>query len=151
MCEVSRRPADATANIKNAALVCKCDPLNLIACGGEAPRMEMLKTSKDFRIQFLWVVSQISQRAVDPRKHARSRPMGLNVRWLRHGPFLVGLNEGSIVLIAKKVPACGRVFSTPNIPQAAGRGVSEDKWRHIKRGPSPQSRWAQNVAARLCD
>jgi hypothetical protein len=68
--------------------------------------MEMLKSSKDFRIQFLWVVSQIGQRGVDPRKHARSRPMSLNVRWLRHRAFLVGLNEGSIVLIAIKVPKC---------------------------------------------
>ena len=62
--------------------------------------------SKDFRVQILWVVSQLSQRGVDPRKHARSRPMGLNVRWLRHGAFVVGLNEGSSLLLAIKVSKC---------------------------------------------
>jgi hypothetical protein len=40
----------------------------------------MLKRSKDFRVQILWVVSQLSQRGVDPRKHARSSPMRLNIR-----------------------------------------------------------------------
>ena len=68
--------------------------------------MQMLESSKDFRVQILWVVSQLSQRGVDPRKHARSRPMGLNVRWLRHGAFVVGLNEGSSLLLAIKVPKC---------------------------------------------
>jgi hypothetical protein len=85
--------------------------------------MEMLKTSKDFRIQFLWVVSQISQRAVDPRKHARSRPMGLNVRWLRHGAFLVGLNEGSIVLIIIKVPKCGALGKKADANRSSRSGI----------------------------
>ncbi len=42
--------------------------------------MEMLEGSKDFWVQVLWVVSQFGQRGVDPRKHARSRPMRLNIR-----------------------------------------------------------------------
>src|SRR5262249_43476446 len=92
--EISRRPADATANMENAAVVCKCDPLNLIARGGEAPRMGMLDRSKDFRAQILWVVSQLSQRGVDPRKHARSRPIGLNIRWFSHGVSR-SMNEAS--------------------------------------------------------
>jgi hypothetical protein len=80
MREVPRRPTDSTANIENAALLRKRDPLSLIASGGLAARMEMLDGSKDFRVQILWVVSQLSQRGVDPRKHARSRPMHLNIR-----------------------------------------------------------------------
>jgi hypothetical protein len=48
--------------------------------------MEMLKGSKDFRVQVLWVVSQFSQRGVDPRKYAGSRPVRLNVL----GPFSHG-------------------------------------------------------------
>jgi hypothetical protein len=32
--------------------------------------------------------------------------MGLNVRWLRHGAFVVGLNEGSSLLLAIKVSKC---------------------------------------------
>jgi len=67
MREVPRRPADATANIENAAVLRNCDPLSLIAGSGQASRMEMLKCSKDFRVQILWVVSQLSQRGVDPR------------------------------------------------------------------------------------
>ena len=42
--------------------------------------MEMLDSRKDFRGQNLWVLSQFSQCGVDPRKHARSRPMRLNIR-----------------------------------------------------------------------
>src|SRR6266487_3331546 len=85
MREVPRRPTDATANIENTALFRNCDPLSLIPSGGQAARMEMLKRSKDFRVQILWVVSQLSQRGVDPRKHTRSRPMRLNIRWFGHG------------------------------------------------------------------
>jgi hypothetical protein len=48
--------------------------------------MEMLDGSKCFRGQVLRVVSQLGQRGVDPRKHARSRPMRLNV----FGPFSHG-------------------------------------------------------------
>jgi hypothetical protein len=92
MREVPRRPADATANIENPAVPRNCDPLSLIASGGQAPRMEMLKCSKDFRAQILWVVSQLSQRGVDPRKHARSRPMRLNIR----RPFSHGALSRSI-------------------------------------------------------
>jgi len=36
--------------------------MSLITCGGEAPRMEMLDGSKDFRVQILWVVSALNQR-----------------------------------------------------------------------------------------
>ena len=46
----------------------------------------MLEGSKGFRAQILRVVSQFSQRGLDPRKHARSRPMRLNVL----GPFSHG-------------------------------------------------------------
>jgi hypothetical protein len=42
--------------------------------------MKMLDGSKDFRVQILWIVPQLSQRGVDPRKHPRSRPMRLNIR-----------------------------------------------------------------------
>jgi hypothetical protein len=68
--------------------------------------MKMLEGSKDFRIEILRVVSQLSQRGVDPRKHARSRPMGLNIRWFSHGVLSRRLNEGSSVLLAIKVPKC---------------------------------------------
>jgi hypothetical protein len=88
MHEIPRRPADATAHIENAALLRKCDPLSLIASGGKAARMEMLKCSEDFRIQILWVVSLLDQGGVDPRKHAKSRPMRLNIRRpFSHGEF----------------------------------------------------------------
>jgi hypothetical protein len=51
--------------------------------------MEMLECSKDFRAQILWVVSLLGQRGVDPRKHARSRPMRLNIRRpFSHGEFV---------------------------------------------------------------
>src|SRR6516164_5742651 len=46
----------------------------------QAPRMKMLEGRKDFRTQVPRVVPQFSQRGVDPRKHARSRPMRLNIR-----------------------------------------------------------------------
>ena len=38
---------------------------------------------------------QAGQRGVDPRKHARSRPMGLNIRWFSHGVLSRSMNEGS--------------------------------------------------------
>src|SRR5438552_6998952 len=87
MREIPRRPADATANIENAAVLCNCNPVSLTASGGQTPRMKMLEGSKDFRAQILRVMSQFSQRGVDPRKHARSRPMRLNVL----GPFSHGV------------------------------------------------------------
>src|SRR5438128_10276637 len=80
-------PARATANIENAAVLRNCNPVSLTASGGQTPRMKMLEGSKDFRAQILRVVSQFSQRRVDPRKHARSRPMRLNVL----GPFSHGV------------------------------------------------------------
>jgi hypothetical protein len=49
--------------------------------------MQMLDGSKDFRVEILWIVPELSQRGVNPRKHARSRPMGLNIRWFSHGVF----------------------------------------------------------------
>jgi hypothetical protein len=58
--------------------------------------MKMLDGSKDFRVQILWVVSQLSQRGVDPRKHARSSPMRLNIRRpFGHGGCLVRLKDCS--------------------------------------------------------
>src|SRR6476660_4810368 len=79
MREIPRRPADAAANIEDPAVLRKCNSLSLTASGAQAPRMKMLEGSKDFRAQILWVVSQLSQCGVDPRKHARSRPMRLNI------------------------------------------------------------------------
>src|SRR5258708_37073891 len=87
MGEIPPGPADATANIEDPAVLRKCNPVSLTASGGQAPRMKMLEGSKDFRVQVLRVVSQFSQRGVDPRKHARSRPMRLNVL----GPFSHGV------------------------------------------------------------
>jgi hypothetical protein len=59
----------------------------------------MLKRSKDFRVQILWVVPELIQRGVDPRKHARSRPMRLNIgRPLSHEALSRSLDEGSIVM-----------------------------------------------------
>ena len=49
--------------------------------------MKMLEGSEDFWAQILRVVSQFSQRGVEPPKHARSRPMRLNVL----GPFSHGV------------------------------------------------------------
>jgi hypothetical protein len=54
--------------------------------------MEMLDSRKDFRGQNLWVLSQFNQCGVDPRKHARSRPMRLNIR----RPFSHGALSRSI-------------------------------------------------------
>ena len=42
MSEVARRAADTTADIENSATLRKCDPLCLIASGGQAAGMEML-------------------------------------------------------------------------------------------------------------
>jgi hypothetical protein len=42
--------------------------------------MEMLDRSKDFSGELLRIMSQLSQRGVDPRKHAGSRPVRLNIR-----------------------------------------------------------------------
>jgi hypothetical protein len=52
----------------------------------------MLDRGKDFRAQVLWVMSQLGQHGVDPRKHARSRPMRLNIR----RPFSHGALSRSI-------------------------------------------------------
>jgi hypothetical protein len=54
--------------------------------------MEMLKCSKYFRVQILRIVTQLSQRGVDPRKHTRPRPMRLNIR----RPFGHGVLSRSI-------------------------------------------------------
>jgi hypothetical protein len=54
--------------------------------------MEMLDSRKDFRGLNLWVLSQFSQCGVDPRKHARSGPMRLNIR----RPFSHGALSRSI-------------------------------------------------------
>src|SRR5262249_23063063 len=89
---VRRRPANAAANIENPAVLRKCNPLSLLTSGGQAPRMEMLDRSKDFRGQLLRIMSQFSQCGVDPRKHARSRPMRLNIR----RPFSHGVLSRSI-------------------------------------------------------
>src|SRR5262245_62594562 len=78
--EVPRRPANAAANIENSAVLRKCNPLSLLASGGQASRMEMLDRSKDFRGELLRIMSQFSQCGVEPRKHAGSRPMRLNIR-----------------------------------------------------------------------
>src|SRR5262249_36902265 len=86
--------------------------------------MEMLKSSKDFRAQILWVVSQFSQYGIDPRKHARSRPMGLNVRWLSHGAFLVRLNEGAACCSHLKVPKCVASGASISLPS---REIAEDQ------------------------
>src|SRR5262249_20324973 len=51
--EVPRRPANAAANIENPAVRRKCNPLSLLPSGGQAPRMEMLDRSKDFRGELL--------------------------------------------------------------------------------------------------
>jgi hypothetical protein len=64
--------------------------------------MEMLDGSKDFRVQILWVVSALSQRGVDPGKHARSRPMGLNILWFSHGVFSRSLNDGSSAITERQ-------------------------------------------------
>src|SRR5262249_37391491 len=56
--EVPRRPANAAANIENPAVLRKCNPLSLLASGGQASRMEMLDHSKDFRIELLRIMSQ---------------------------------------------------------------------------------------------
>src|SRR5262249_52645461 len=87
-----RPPANAAANIENPAFLRKCNPLSLLASGGQASRMEMLDSRKDFRGQNLWVLSQFSQCGVDPRKHPRSRPMRLNIR----RPFSHGVLSRSI-------------------------------------------------------
>src|SRR6266496_4968304 len=47
--------------------------------------MQMLDGLKRFRAEVLRVVPELGQRGVDPRKHARSRPMRLNIRWFGHG------------------------------------------------------------------
>jgi hypothetical protein len=54
--------------------------------------MEMLDSRKDFSGELLRIMSQLSQRGVDPRKHARSRPMRLNIR----RPFSHGVLSRSI-------------------------------------------------------
>src|SRR5439155_12732649 len=106
-----RRPADGTANIENVAVLCNCNPVSLTASGGQTPRMKMLEGSKDFRAQILRVVSQFSQCGVDPRKHARSRPMRLNIRRaFSHGAPSRRLNEGSIVASEQQSAATVCVF-----------------------------------------
>jgi len=90
--EVPRWPANAAANIENPAVLRKCNPLSLLTSGGQAPRMEMLDRSRDFRGELLRIMSQFSQCGVDPRKHARSRPMRLNIR----RPFSHGVLSRSI-------------------------------------------------------
>src|SRR6516164_3527094 len=67
--------------------------------------MEMLDRSKDFWVEFLRIMSQFSQCGVDPRKHARSRPMRLNIRRpFGHGVLSRRLNEGSIVASERQTP-----------------------------------------------
>jgi hypothetical protein len=67
--------------------------------------MEMLDRSKDFGVEFLRIMSQFSQCGVDPRKHARSRPMRLNIRRpFGHGILSRRLNEGSIVASERQTP-----------------------------------------------
>src|SRR5262245_54036564 len=90
--EVVRRPANAAANIENPAVLRRCNPLSLLASGGQASRMEMLDRSKDFRGELLRIMSQFSQCGVEPRKHAGSRPMRLNIR----RPFSHGALSRSI-------------------------------------------------------
>ena len=90
--EVPRRPANAAANIENPAFFRKCNPLSLLPSGGQTSRMEMLDRSKDFRGELLRIMSQFGQCGVEPRKHARSRPMRLNVR----RPFGHGVLSRSI-------------------------------------------------------
>jgi hypothetical protein len=54
----------------------------------------MLKRSKDFRIQILWVLSQLGQRGINPGKHTRSGPMRLNVLGpFSHGAFVWTMNQ----------------------------------------------------------
>jgi hypothetical protein len=87
--EIPRRSANAAPNIENPAVLRKCKPLSLLASGGQAPTMEMLDRSKDFSGELLRIMSQLSERGVDPRKHARSRPMRLNVFGaFSHGAFV---------------------------------------------------------------
>src|SRR5262245_9542629 len=94
MLQVARRAANAAANIENSTVLRKCNPLSLLASGGQASRMEMLDSRKDFRGQNLWVLSQFSQCGVDPRKHPRSRPMRLNIRHpFSHGALSRRFNE----------------------------------------------------------
>src|SRR5258707_5721679 len=60
--------------------------------------MQMLNRSKDFRGQNLWVLSQLSQCGVDPREHARSRPMRLNISLpFSHGALSRCIGERTIV------------------------------------------------------
>jgi hypothetical protein len=77
--------------------------------------MEMLKCSEDFRAQVLRVVSQFSQRGVDPRKHARSRPMRFNIRRpFDHDVNLARSNERSSAASERKVAGarCCGLFRT---------------------------------------
>jgi hypothetical protein len=76
--------------------------------------MQMVKRSKDFRIQVLWVVSQLGQRGVDPRKHTRSRPMSLNIRWFSHGVLSRSMNEGTSTINARQSAAELRATVVPS-------------------------------------
>jgi hypothetical protein len=52
MREVPRRPADAPANIEIATVLSNRDPLSLIARGGRATRMQMLKRARISGFEF---------------------------------------------------------------------------------------------------
>ena len=102
----------------------------------QAPRMKMLEGRKDFRAQVPRVVPQFSQRGVDPRKHARSRPMRLNIRRpFGHGGHLVRLKERTSAASERKVASrarrCGLfravAFSIP--VRASGSDQARPPWR----------------------
>src|SRR5262245_39036806 len=65
--------------------------------------MEMLDSRKDFRGEVLRIMSQFGQCGIDPPKHARSRPMRLNIRRpFSHGVLSRRLNDGSIGAIERQ-------------------------------------------------
>jgi hypothetical protein len=74
--------------------------------------MQMLKRSKDFRIQILWVVSQFGQRGVDPHKHARS-----NIHWFSHGVLSRSMNEASSAVSERQ--SAESCFSVPVLTHLA--------------------------------
>src|SRR5262249_1079757 len=118
------------------AVLRKCNPLSLLASGGQASRMEMLDSRKDVRGQNLWVLSQFSQCGVDPRKHPRSRPMRLNIR----RPFSHGALSRSASLPIWQNPHVifSRLSLTTFEPKRSFAGFTRLAYRH-QLGSLPHS------------
>jgi hypothetical protein len=94
-------------------------------------------------------VSQLGQRGVDPRKHAWSRPMRLNIRWFSHGLLCPQARARRKAEAGGPSCSCGSSLDfSPMLalPVPAGQSANGRYGEKAGRTARPRSRTAKRLA-----